>query len=59
MQLGNLVGGAWNMAASVANVASAFKDTGIFHLGESAVPDIFFSFCGRSKTGEATEPDGC
>lgn len=47
------------MAASVANVASAFKDTGIFHLGESAVPDIFFSFCGRSKTGEATEPDGC
>lgn len=32
------------MAASVANVASAFKDTGIFHLGESAVPEIFFHF---------------
>jgi hypothetical protein len=56
MQLGILIGGAWNRAASVASAVNAFKATGIFPLDHTVIPDHFFSICDAAETGKATEP---
>jgi hypothetical protein len=56
MQLGILIGGAWNRAASVASAVNAFKATGIFPLDQTVIPDHLFSICDAAETGKATEP---
>jgi hypothetical protein len=55
MQLGILTGGAWNRAASVLNVMSAFKATEIFSSNQNFIPNHFFSICEAAYMSKATE----
>lgn len=48
LDIGKIIGGAWNIIASVANGVSAFKSTGIYPFNALAIPDHFFSISDSS-----------